>query len=153
MFHWVNVTVTGWWVGEWLMCERERERNRVRERARENKCQDGWLEEVCMSGEVSLLACWSNCMFRMCFSQSPDATVYFYPLTPLALLFIPDYRLAEGLSNRMPHNQSQDFSTTSSHNSSDRSGSLSGWFRMWQAGIWLFFLLPLTFWDTSWTAI
>ncbi|XP_045070612.1 roundabout homolog 2-like isoform X7 [Coregonus clupeaformis] len=42
------------------------------------------------------------------------------------LLFIPDYRLAEGLSNRMPHNQSQDFSTTSSHNSSDRSGSLSG---------------------------
>uniref|UniRef100_A0A8K9XFW0 Roundabout, axon guidance receptor, homolog 2 (Drosophila) n=1 Tax=Oncorhynchus mykiss TaxID=8022 RepID=A0A8K9XFW0_ONCMY len=38
------------------------------------------------------------------------------------LLFIPDYRLAEGLSNRMPHNQSQDFSTTSSHNSSDRSG-------------------------------
>ncbi|XP_071213962.1 roundabout homolog 2-like isoform X2 [Salvelinus alpinus] len=38
------------------------------------------------------------------------------------LLFIPDYRLAEGLSNRMPHNQSQDFSTTSS----DRSGSLSG---------------------------
>uniref|UniRef100_A0A8C9QY43 Roundabout, axon guidance receptor, homolog 2 (Drosophila) n=1 Tax=Scleropages formosus TaxID=113540 RepID=A0A8C9QY43_SCLFO len=42
------------------------------------------------------------------------------------LLFIPDYRLAEGLSNRMPHNQSQDFSTTSSHNSSERSGSLSG---------------------------
>ncbi|XP_052363482.1 roundabout homolog 2-like isoform X1 [Oncorhynchus keta] len=42
------------------------------------------------------------------------------------LLSIPDYRLAEGLSNRMPHNQSQDFSTTSSHNSSDRSGSLSG---------------------------
>ncbi|XP_041734003.2 LOW QUALITY PROTEIN: roundabout homolog 2-like [Coregonus clupeaformis] len=42
------------------------------------------------------------------------------------LLFIPDYRMAEGLSNRMPHNQSQDFSTTSSHNSSDRSGSLSG---------------------------
>ncbi|XP_051782272.1 roundabout homolog 2 isoform X5 [Erpetoichthys calabaricus] len=41
------------------------------------------------------------------------------------LLFIPDYRLAEGLSNRMPHNQSQDFSTTSSHNSSERSGSLS----------------------------
>ncbi|XP_042152321.1 roundabout homolog 2 isoform X6 [Oncorhynchus tshawytscha] len=38
------------------------------------------------------------------------------------LLFIPDYRLAEGLSNRMPHNQSQDFSTTSS----ERSGSLSG---------------------------
>uniref|UniRef100_A0A4W5JU55 Uncharacterized protein n=1 Tax=Hucho hucho TaxID=62062 RepID=A0A4W5JU55_9TELE len=34
--------------------------------------------------------------------------------------------MAEGLSNRMPHNQSQDFSTTSSHNSSDRSGSLSG---------------------------
>ncbi|XP_062329471.1 roundabout homolog 2 [Osmerus eperlanus] len=42
------------------------------------------------------------------------------------LLFIPDYRLAEGMSNRMPHNQSQDFSTTSSHNSSERSGSLSG---------------------------
>ncbi|XP_028976067.1 roundabout homolog 2 isoform X6 [Esox lucius] len=42
------------------------------------------------------------------------------------LLYIPDYRLAEGLSNRMPHNQSQDFSTTSSHNSSERSGSLSG---------------------------
>uniref|UniRef100_A0A8C4GRS2 Roundabout, axon guidance receptor, homolog 2 (Drosophila) n=1 Tax=Dicentrarchus labrax TaxID=13489 RepID=A0A8C4GRS2_DICLA len=32
------------------------------------------------------------------------------------------------LSNRIPHNQSQDFSTTSSHNSSERSGSLSGWF-------------------------
>ncbi|KAG7321591.1 hypothetical protein KOW79_014449 [Hemibagrus wyckioides] len=30
------------------------------------------------------------------------------------------------LCNRMPHNQSQDFSTTSSHNSSERSGSLSG---------------------------
>ncbi|XP_054598429.1 roundabout homolog 2 isoform X10 [Nothobranchius furzeri] len=42
------------------------------------------------------------------------------------LLFIPDYRLADGLSNRLPHNQSQDFSTTSSHNSSERSGSLSG---------------------------
>ncbi|XP_069802056.1 roundabout homolog 2 isoform X8 [Dendropsophus ebraccatus] len=42
-----------------------------------------------------------------------------------ALLYIPDYR-SEGLSNRMPHNQSQDFSTTSSHNSSERSGSLSG---------------------------
>ncbi|MGH0130339.1 UNVERIFIED_CONTAM: hypothetical protein FKN15_042620, partial [Acipenser sinensis] len=42
------------------------------------------------------------------------------------LLFIPDYRLAEELSNRMPHNQSQDFSTTSSQNSSERSGSLSG---------------------------
>ncbi|XP_034024260.1 roundabout homolog 2 isoform X4 [Thalassophryne amazonica] len=42
------------------------------------------------------------------------------------LLFIPDYRLADGLSNRIPHNQSQDFSTTSSHNSSERSGSLSG---------------------------
>ncbi|CAI9532936.1 unnamed protein product [Staurois parvus] len=42
-----------------------------------------------------------------------------------ALIYIPDYR-AEGLSNRMPHNQSQDFSTTSSHNSSERSGSLSG---------------------------
>ncbi|KAG7478491.1 roundabout-like 2 isoform X5 [Solea senegalensis] len=42
------------------------------------------------------------------------------------LLFIPDYRLAEGLSSRIPHNQSQDFSTTSSHNSSERSGSLSG---------------------------
>ncbi|XP_053312857.1 roundabout homolog 2 isoform X1 [Spea bombifrons] len=43
-----------------------------------------------------------------------------------ALLYIPDYRMAEGVSNRMPHNQSQDFSTTSSHNSSERSGSLSG---------------------------
>ncbi|XP_041439293.1 roundabout homolog 2 isoform X3 [Xenopus laevis] len=43
-----------------------------------------------------------------------------------ALLYIPDYRMAEGLSNRIPHNQSQDFSTTSSHNSSERSGSLSG---------------------------
>ncbi|KAF6724847.1 Roundabout-like protein 2, partial [Oryzias melastigma] len=42
------------------------------------------------------------------------------------LLFIPDYRLADGLSHRIPHNQSQDFSTTSSHNSSERSGSLSG---------------------------
>uniref|UniRef100_A0A8C5GU17 Roundabout, axon guidance receptor, homolog 2 (Drosophila) n=1 Tax=Gouania willdenowi TaxID=441366 RepID=A0A8C5GU17_GOUWI len=42
------------------------------------------------------------------------------------ILFIPDYRLGEGLSNRIPHNQSQDFSTTSSHNSSERSGSLSG---------------------------
>ncbi|XP_043974397.1 roundabout homolog 2 isoform X3 [Gambusia affinis] len=42
------------------------------------------------------------------------------------LLFIPDYRLTDGLSNRIPHNQSQDFSTTSSHNSSERSGSLSG---------------------------
>ncbi|XP_061828601.1 roundabout homolog 2 isoform X1 [Nerophis lumbriciformis] len=42
------------------------------------------------------------------------------------LLFIPDYRLTEGLSSRIPHNQSQDFSTTSSHNSSERSGSLSG---------------------------
>ncbi|XP_068126619.1 roundabout homolog 2 isoform X16 [Hyperolius riggenbachi] len=42
-----------------------------------------------------------------------------------ALIYIPDYR-SEGLSNRMPHNQSQDFSTTSSHNSSERSGSLSG---------------------------
>ncbi|XP_038147920.1 roundabout homolog 2 isoform X9 [Cyprinodon tularosa] len=42
------------------------------------------------------------------------------------LLFIPDYRLADGLSNRLPHNQSQDFSTTSSHNSSERSSSLSG---------------------------
>ncbi|XP_051962869.1 roundabout homolog 2 isoform X4 [Xyrauchen texanus] len=42
------------------------------------------------------------------------------------LLFIPDYRLADGLSNRMPHNQSQDFSTTSSHSSSVRSNSLSG---------------------------
>jgi len=36
--------------------------------------------------------------------------------------------VAEGLANRLPHNQSQDFSTTSSHNSSERSGSLSGWF-------------------------
>jgi len=52
----------------------------------------------------------------------------FCPSPPLALLFIPDYRLADGLSNRMPHNQSQDFSTTSSHNSSDRSNSLSGWY-------------------------
>ncbi|XP_043928361.1 roundabout homolog 2 isoform X4 [Protopterus annectens] len=43
-----------------------------------------------------------------------------------APLYIADYRMAEGLSNRMPHNQSQDFSTTSSHNSSERSGSLSG---------------------------
>ncbi|XP_053561997.1 roundabout homolog 2 [Bombina bombina] len=43
-----------------------------------------------------------------------------------SLLYIPDYRMAEGLSNRIPHNQSQDFSTTSSHNSSERSGSLSG---------------------------
>ncbi|XP_076208087.1 roundabout homolog 2 isoform X9 [Aptenodytes patagonicus] len=43
-----------------------------------------------------------------------------------ALLYIPDYRVAEGLANRLPHNQSQDFSTTSSHNSSERSGSLSG---------------------------
>ncbi|XP_030060090.1 roundabout homolog 2 isoform X3 [Microcaecilia unicolor] len=43
-----------------------------------------------------------------------------------AVLYIPDYRMAEGISNRMPHNQSQDFSTTSSHNSSERSGSLSG---------------------------
>uniref|UniRef100_A0A8B9LK46 Roundabout, axon guidance receptor, homolog 2 (Drosophila) n=1 Tax=Astyanax mexicanus TaxID=7994 RepID=A0A8B9LK46_ASTMX len=42
------------------------------------------------------------------------------------LLFIPDYRLADGLSNRMPHNQSQDFSTTSSHNSSERSSSGKG---------------------------
>ncbi|XP_072369170.1 roundabout homolog 2 isoform X3 [Scyliorhinus torazame] len=41
-----------------------------------------------------------------------------------ALLFMPDYRLAEGLSNRMPHNHSEDFSTSSSHNSSER--SLSG---------------------------
>ncbi|XP_075290070.1 roundabout homolog 2 isoform X12 [Opisthocomus hoazin] len=43
-----------------------------------------------------------------------------------ALLYIPDYRAAEGLASRLPHNQSQDFSTTSSHNSSERSGSLSG---------------------------
>ncbi|XP_067849522.1 roundabout homolog 2 [Heptranchias perlo] len=41
-----------------------------------------------------------------------------------ALLYIPDYRLAEGLSNRMPHNHSEDFNTSSSHNSSER--SLSG---------------------------
>uniref|UniRef100_A0A4W3JZU2 Roundabout, axon guidance receptor, homolog 2 (Drosophila) n=1 Tax=Callorhinchus milii TaxID=7868 RepID=A0A4W3JZU2_CALMI len=41
-----------------------------------------------------------------------------------ALLFIPDYRVGEGLCNRLPHNQSQDFNTTSSHNSSER--SLSG---------------------------
>nr|XP_045003633.1 roundabout homolog 2 isoform X3 [Jaculus jaculus] len=51
---------------------------------------------------------------------------YSLPDQNKALLYIPDYRLAEGLSNRMPHNQSQDFSTTSSHNSSERSGSLSG---------------------------
>uniref|UniRef100_A0A7N6AR88 Roundabout, axon guidance receptor, homolog 2 (Drosophila) n=1 Tax=Anabas testudineus TaxID=64144 RepID=A0A7N6AR88_ANATE len=54
----------------------------------------------------------------------------------LALLFIPDYRLAEGLSNRIPHNQSQDFSTTSSHNSSERSGSLSGWFTQYESDGW-----------------
>lgn len=57
--------------------------------------------------------------------------LWFLPFNPhpstVALLFIPDYRLADGLSNRIPHNQSQDFSTTSSHNSSERSGSLSGW--------------------------
>ncbi|XP_032888238.1 roundabout homolog 2-like [Amblyraja radiata] len=41
-----------------------------------------------------------------------------------ALLVIPDYRMAEGLSNRMPHHHSEDFSTSSSHNSSER--SLSG---------------------------
>uniref|UniRef100_A0A8C9W4M3 Roundabout, axon guidance receptor, homolog 2 (Drosophila) n=1 Tax=Scleropages formosus TaxID=113540 RepID=A0A8C9W4M3_SCLFO len=40
------------------------------------------------------------------------------------LLFIPDNRLADGLSNRIPHNQSQDFSSGSSHNSSER--TLSG---------------------------
>ncbi|KAJ0063893.1 hypothetical protein NL108_013312, partial [Boleophthalmus pectinirostris] len=34
------------------------------------------------------------------------------------LLFIPDHRLAEGLSNRIPHNQSQDFSSGSSERSS-----------------------------------
>ncbi|KAK1786496.1 hypothetical protein P4O66_018167 [Electrophorus voltai] len=76
------------------------------------------------------LAVCSNCTFCMCsrFScHSPDTTV-FDLRPPLALLFIPDYRLADGLSNRMPHNQSQDFSTTSSHNSSERSGSLSGWY-------------------------
>uniref|UniRef100_A0A8C1MAH9 Roundabout, axon guidance receptor, homolog 2 (Drosophila) n=1 Tax=Cyprinus carpio TaxID=7962 RepID=A0A8C1MAH9_CYPCA len=53
---------------------------------------------------------------------------YSLPDKNSSLLFIPDYRLADGLSNRMPHNQSQDFSTTSSHNSSDRSNSLSGWY-------------------------
>ncbi|XP_063812403.1 roundabout homolog 2 isoform X11 [Pseudophryne corroboree] len=62
--------------------------------------------------------------------QKSDLTGLGYCLTDQgkgnnALLYIPDYR-AEGLSNRMPHNQSQDFSTTSSHNSSERSGSLSG---------------------------
>ncbi|KAI2656429.1 hypothetical protein H4Q32_013360 [Labeo rohita] len=61
------------------------------------------------------------------------------------LLFIPDYRLADGLSNRMPHNQSQDFSTTSSHNSSDRSNSLSGWyFTGQQLNPHLSFSLPLS---------
>ncbi|MFT7818423.1 roundabout homolog 2-like isoform X2, partial [Arapaima gigas] len=40
------------------------------------------------------------------------------------LLFIPDTRLADGLSSRIPHNQSQDFSSGSSHNSSER--TLSG---------------------------
>ncbi|KAM4794658.1 roundabout homolog 2 isoform 3-T3 [Rhinophrynus dorsalis] len=63
--------------------------------------------------------------------QKSDLTGLGYCLTDQgkgnnALLYIPDYRMAEGLSNRMPHNQSQDFSTTSSHNSSERSGSLSG---------------------------
>ncbi|XP_075053190.1 roundabout homolog 2 isoform X7 [Mixophyes fleayi] len=62
--------------------------------------------------------------------QKSDLTGLGYCLTDQgkgnnALLYIPDYR-TEGLSNRMPHNQSQDFSTTSSHNSSERSGSLSG---------------------------
>ncbi|KAK7882046.1 hypothetical protein WMY93_028220 [Mugilogobius chulae] len=41
------------------------------------------------------------------------------------LLFIPDHRLAEGLSNRIPHNQSQDFSSGSSERSS-LSGSVQG---------------------------
>uniref|UniRef100_A0A8C9W2Z4 Roundabout2-like n=1 Tax=Scleropages formosus TaxID=113540 RepID=A0A8C9W2Z4_SCLFO len=50
----------------------------------------------------------------------------------LALLFIPDNRLADGLSNRIPHNQSQDFSSGSSHNSSER--TLSGWFPTWMLG-------------------
>ncbi|KAJ8266718.1 hypothetical protein GJAV_G00133930 [Gymnothorax javanicus] len=36
------------------------------------------------------------------------------------LLFTPDYRLAEGFSGRIPHNQSQDFSSCSSYSSSDR---------------------------------
>ncbi|KAI1903450.1 hypothetical protein AGOR_G00027320 [Albula goreensis] len=36
------------------------------------------------------------------------------------LLFTSDYRLAEGFSSRIPHNQSQDFSTCSSHTSSER---------------------------------
>uniref|UniRef100_A0A6I8R034 Roundabout guidance receptor 2 n=1 Tax=Xenopus tropicalis TaxID=8364 RepID=A0A6I8R034_XENTR len=63
--------------------------------------------------------------------QKSDLTGLGYCLTDQgkgsnALLYIPDYRMAEGLSNRIPHNQSQDFSTTSSHNSSERSGSLSG---------------------------
>uniref|UniRef100_A0A8C9T5A7 Roundabout, axon guidance receptor, homolog 2 (Drosophila) n=1 Tax=Scleropages formosus TaxID=113540 RepID=A0A8C9T5A7_SCLFO len=47
------------------------------------------------------------------------------------------------LSNRMPHNQSQDFSTTSSHNSSERSGSLSGWFLMAQGSASCFFVNPI----------
>lgn len=88
--------------------------------------------------ECVLLASCSNCMLACACAncQTPDATVIFalqlpppfLASLPSALLFIPDYRLAEGLSNRIPHNQSQDFSTTSSHNSSERSGSLSGWF-------------------------
>lgn len=92
----------------------------------------------CVNPEYVLLAKCSNCMFACACAncQTPDATVIFAlqlpppslpPSLPIALLFIPDYRLAEGLSNRIPHNQSQDFSTTSSHNSSERSGSLSGW--------------------------
>ncbi|KAM4700844.1 roundabout homolog 2 isoform 11-T11 [Discoglossus pictus] len=63
--------------------------------------------------------------------QKSDLTGLGYCLTDQgkgnnALPYIADYRMAEGLSNRIPHNQSQDFSTTSSHNSSERSGSLSG---------------------------
>lgn len=90
--------------------------------------------------ECVLLAKCSNCTLACACAncQTPDATVIFalqlpppfLASLPSALLFIPDYRLAEGLSNRIPHNQSQDFSTTSSHNSSERSGSLSGWFSL-----------------------
>ncbi|XP_018420520.1 PREDICTED: roundabout homolog 2 isoform X6 [Nanorana parkeri] len=68
--------------------------------------------------------------WKSCIQQKSDLTGLGYCLSDQgkgnnALIYIPDYR-AEGLSNRMPHNQSQDFSTTSSHNSSERSGSLSG---------------------------
>lgn len=92
---------------------------------------NSWKPAACVNPELVLLARCSNCMFACACAncQSPDATVIFALLTPtIALLFIPDYRFTEGLSSRIPHNQSQDFSTTSSHNSSERSGSLSGWF-------------------------